>query len=326
MISEDDLIARYFAPMAGQGGLGLRDDAALVAIPDDEELVVTTDALAAGVHFFADDAPNSIARKALRVNLSDLAAKGAKPAGFLLSLALPKDWREEWLADFAAALAKDARDCRCPLLGGDTIRSPDGLFLSITAFGTVPRGTMVRRDRARASDRLYVSGTIGDAAAGLALHQGSPEWAAGLDADARGFLVDRYLHPQPRLALAPILRAHASAAMDISDGLVGDLTKMLRVSGLSAKVELLRIPFSDAARAALAADPSLRDLLLAGGDDYEILCTIPADRCQSLEREAQAARVIVTKIGEVTAAAAAPSFIDQEGRTVSFAHGSFSHF
>jgi thiamine-monophosphate kinase len=200
------------------------------------------------------------------------------------------------------------------------------LFLSITAFGTVPRGTMVRRDRARASDRLYVSGTIGDAAAGLALHQGSPEWAAGLDADARGFLVDRYLHPQPRLALAPILRAHASAAMDISDGLVGDLTKMLRVSGLSAKVELLRISFSDAARAALAADPSLRDLLLAGGDDYEILCTIPADRCQSFELEAQAARVIITSIGEVTEAAGAPNFIDQEGRTVSFAHGSFSHF
>src|SRR5436305_12469844 len=148
MISEDDLIARFFAPIAGQGGLGLRDDAGLIAIGADEELVVTADALAAGVHFFADDPPGAIARKALRVNLSDLAAKGAEPAGFLLSLALPRDWREEWLTQFADALAQDARLYACPLLGGDTIRSPDALFISITAFGTVPRGKMVRREAA----------------------------------------------------------------------------------------------------------------------------------------------------------------------------------
>jgi thiamine-monophosphate kinase len=327
MISEDDLIARFFAPMAGQGGLGLRDDAALVAIAADREVVITTDALAAGVHFFADDAPGSIARKALRVNLSDLAAKGAKPAGFLLSLALPKDWREEWLTDFAAALAEDARDFACPLLGGDTIRSPGALFLSITALGTLPRGAMVHRDRARTGDCIYVSGTIGDAAAGLALRKGgAPEWTAALDLNAREFLLDRYLHPQPRLALAPILGAHASAAMDISDGLVGDLTKMSRVSGVSAAIEIGRIPFSDSARAALAIDPSLRDLLLTGGDDYEILCAVAASRSQAFEQDALAAGVIVTKIGEVTGGADSPTFLDPEGRPVSFARGSFSHF
>jgi thiamine-monophosphate kinase len=324
LISEDDLIARFFAPIAGQGSLGLRDDAALVAIGGDEELVVTTDALAAGVHFFADDPPGAIARKALRVNLSDLAAKGASPAGFLLSLALTQVWREDWLTEFAHALAEDARKFRCPLLGGDTIRSPGEVFLSITALGTVPRGKMVRRDGAHAGDRLYLSGTIGDAAAGLMLRKHASD--KPLDAAARAFLLDRYMHPQPRLALAAVLRAHASAAMDISDGLVGDLTTMLRVSGVSARIELARIPFSDAARAALAADPSLHDRLITGGDDYEILCTVPPHETENFERAAKKALIDVTAIGMVEAGSDAPCFLDQDGTKKDFARGSFSHF
>ncbi|MEA2840472.1 MAG: thiamine-monophosphate kinase [Methylobacteriaceae bacterium] len=325
MISEDDLIARFFAPIAGQGGLGLRDDAALVAIGPDEELVVTADALAAGVHFFADDPPDSIARKALRVNLSDLAAKGATPAGFLLSLALPKDWREDWLRAFADALAEDARNLSCPLLGGDTIRSPGELILSITALGAVPRGEMVRRDGARVGDRIYVSGTIGDAAAGLMLRR-QKEAGASLDAHTRHFLLDRYLHPQPRLGLAPILRAYATAAMDVSDGVVGDLTKMLLVSSVSARIELPRIPLSDAVRSALAADPSLDELLLIGGDDYEILCTVPPHEIESFEAAATKALVDVTAIGVVEAGHDAPCFLDKHGTKKTFARGSFSHF
>jgi thiamine-monophosphate kinase len=324
MISEDDLIARFFAPMAGQGGLGLRDDAALLAIKPDEELVVTTDALAAGVHFFADDPPDSIARKALRVNLSDLAAKGANPAGFLLSLALPTDWQQDWLTKFADALSEDARRFACPLLGGDTIRSPGDLFISITALGTVPCGKMVPRTGARAGDRIFVSGTLGDAAAGLMLRRA--EWDKPLDARARDFLIDRYLHPQPRLALAPLLRAHASAAMDISDGLVGDLTKMLRVSGASARIELPRVPFSEAARAVLAANPDVLERLLTGGDDYEILCTVAPDAVESFEREAGAAAIGGTQIGEVSDGDGPPAFHDAKGRPVSFRRGSFSHF
>jgi thiamine-monophosphate kinase len=325
MISEDDLIARFFAPIAGQGGLGLRDDAALVSIGANEELVVTTDALAAGVHFFADDPPESIARKALRVNLSDLAAKGAMPAGFLLSLALPKDWQEAWLTKFTNALAQDAREFACPLIGGDTIRSPGELFLSITAFGAVPRGKMVRRDGARAGDRVYVSGTIGDAAAGLMLRR-QREASASLGQTARDFLLDRYLHPQPRLGLAPMLRAYATAAIDISDGLVGDLTKMLRVSGVSARIELPRIPLSDAVRSALAADPSVHERLLTGGDDYEILCTLPPHESGSFEAAAKKALVDVTAIGMVEAGHDAPCFLDKDGTKKTFARGSFSHF
>ena len=324
MISEDDLIARFFAPIAGQGGLGLRDDAAVVAIGPNEELVVTSDALAAGVHFFADDPPDSIARKALRVNLSDLAAKGADPAGFLLSLALPQDWREEWLRKFADALAQDARAYTCPLLGGDTIRSPGGLFLSVTAFGTVPRGTMVPRTSARAGDRIYVSGFLGDAALGLLLRKGALN--KPLDPGTRDILLDRYLHPQPRFALAPILRAHACAAMDISDGLIGDLTKMLRVSGVSGRVDLPRIPFSDAARAALKADANLEECLLTGGDDYEILCTVPPHRSASFEKAARSVHIAVTAIGTVEPGENPPCFLDENGRGREFRQGSFSHF
>jgi thiamine-monophosphate kinase len=325
MISEDDLIARFFAPVAGEGAFGLRDDAALLAVAADEELVVTADALAAGVHFFADDPPHSIARKALRVNLSDLAAKGAKPVGFLLSLALPKDWREDWLAHFAHALAEDAREFGCPLLGGDTIRSPGELFLSITAFGTVPRGKMVPRDGARPGDRIYVSGTIGDAAAGLLLRK-QKEPGLSMDRDGRAFLLDRYLHPQPRLALAPILRAHASAAMDISDGLVGDLTKMLRVSGVSATIDLSRIPLSNAARVAGEAEPKLYERLFTGGDDYEILCTVPPHESASFEGAARKVRVDVTAIGVAEAGIDAPCFRGKDGTRRHFARGSFSHF
>jgi thiamine-monophosphate kinase len=237
---------------------------------------------------------------------------------------LPKDWREEWLSAFANALADDACAFACPLLGGDTIRSPGGLFLSITAFGTVPRGKMVRRDGARAGDRIYVSGTIGDAAAGLMLRKHA--WDKPLHPGAGDFLLDRYLHPQPRLALAPILRAYATAAMDISDGLVGDLIKMLRVSGVSAQIELPRIPFSNEARAALATDASLYQRLLTGGDDYELLCTVPPHQSGGFEAAAKTAVIDVIPIGVVAAGNDAPRFIDKDGTKKDFAQESFSHF
>ena len=164
---EDELIARFFAPLAGPAGLGLRDDAALLKPPPGDDLVLTTDALVAGVHFFADDPPGAIARKALRVNLSDLAAKGARPLGFLLSLALPRDWSEDWLTAFADGLGADASAYDCPLAGGDTVATPGPLTLSVTAFGAVRPGRMVLRSGVKPGDRLYVTGTVGDAAIGL---------------------------------------------------------------------------------------------------------------------------------------------------------------
>lgn len=321
ILDEDSLIARFFAPIAGPGGLGLRDDAALIVPPPGHDLVVTVDGLVSGGHFFSDDPPAAIARKALRVNLSDLAAKGAAPLGFTLTLALPRDWNADWLAAFAQGLGEDAETYGCPLLGGDTVKASGALTLSITAFGAVPHGRMVPRTGARPGDRLYVSGTIGDAALGLQLRL-----AGGSVAESHTHLLDRYLYPRPRLVLREALLDYASGAMDISDGFVGDLRKMMRASGASAEVDLAAVPLSPAARHAVAEDDAAFDTAVTGGDDYEILASVPEAACDAYEAAAVAAGVPVTAIGRVIRGEAAPLFRDRDGIAKPFARGSFSHF
>lgn len=323
MSAEDRLIARYFGPLATHpGALGLTDDAAFVTPPPGHDLVLKTDAIIGGVHFFAEDDARTVAQKALRVNLSDLAAKGAAPLGFLVSLALPQGTSEEWLSGFAAGLRADAETYACPLFGGDTDRTPGPITISVAMVGTVPNGTMVRRAGARPGDRVFVTGTIGDAALGLVLRKGA-DWK--LSAPQRDHLLSRYLLPQPRNALAEAVRAHASAAMDISDGLVGDLTKLARVSGIAAQVDAARVPLSDAARAAVAADPAMLETALTGGDDFEIVCTVAPDRAESFRAAARAAQVPVAEIG-VVAAGEGASFRDARGTPMSFKRLSFSHF
>jgi thiamine-monophosphate kinase len=323
---EDHLIARYFRPLARHpGAFGLRDDAAALTPPPGCDLVLTTDGVIAGVHVFPDDPADAIARRALRVNLSDLAAKGAKPAGFLLSLALPASTEEAWLAAFAAGLGADADRYDCPLLGGDTDRTPGLLSVSIAAFGTLPTGTMVRRSGARPGDVLAVTGTIGDAALGLTLRQHAGA-GRGLSAEARRHLLARYLQPEPRTALADALRAHASAALDVSDGLAGDLAKLCRASGVSAQVEVAQVPLSDAARAMLAAEPALLERALTGGDDYEILAAIPAGNLERFRAGAAAAGTALTVIGRVEAGEAAPRLLGADRRPLAFERPSFSHF
>jgi len=322
--SEDSLIARFFAPLAGEGGLGLRDDAACLSPMLGHDLVLTADALVETVHFLPGDPPGSVARKALGVNVSDLAAKGADPAGFLLSLALPDDWTEAWLADFAAGLGDAARDFSCPLLGGDTVKARGALTLSVTAVGQVPAGRMVRRTTARDGDALCVTGTIGDAALGLRLRS-APAWTEGLSVDEKACLSDRYLHPQPRHRFAAALRAHAGAAMDVSDGLAGDLAKMMRASGVTAEVEVEQVPLSPAARKAVGADPGVIDLALTGGDDYEILCAVPQKSLDSLLKEADSVGVALSVIGRVVAGDSLPLF-RRQGSERRFHAGSYSHF
>ena len=324
--SEDELIARFLAPLAGPGGLGLRDDAALATPRPGDDLVVTKDMLVAGVHFFPDDPPDAIARKALRVNLSDLAAKGATPTGFLLGLALPRDWTEVWLEAFCAGLGEDARTFACPLLGGDTVAMPGPLTISITAFGEVEAGRMVPRTGARAGDALYVTGAIGDAALGLRLRAGAPQdmhWSDALDATAAAALRARYLLPQPRLALRGAL-AHARAAMDVSDGLVGDLAKMLALEGLTARITATDVPLSSAARAAITVEPDLLATALTGGDDYEILCAVAPDERPAFERAAQAAGVAVSRLGNAEAGEGDAVVVDARG--MSIAGSRFQHF
>jgi len=323
---EFELIARYFAPLAGRGGLGLLDDAGLLRPARGYEIVVTADALVAGVHFFSDDPPASIARKALGVNLSDLAAKGAAPDGFVLTLALTADCTQDWLAAFAQGLGAMAQEGACPLIGGDTVSTTGPLTLSITAFGSVPAGRMVLRSGARPGDVVAVTGTIGDGALGLKVHgPARPAWVSMLPEAERAYLVDRYLHPRPRLALAPALQAHANAAMDVSDGLVGDLGKLLAASKMGAEIDLDAVPLSPAARLAVMADLALAELAWTGGDDYEILCTVSEEEYSSLSGAAEAAGFGLSRIGRVTAEAGSVRYVEA-GHPRAFARGSFAHF
>jgi thiamine-monophosphate kinase len=321
---EDTLISRYFKPLATDpGAFGLTDDAAVLnALGDD--IVVTTDAIVEGVHFLSGDPPDTVARKALRVNLSDIAAKGAEPAGFVLTLAL-RSPDDAWLAPFARGLGEDARLFGCPLLGGDTVSTPGPLMISITAFGRVPSGKMVHRSGAKPGDRIVVTGTIGDAALGLELIRGG---AAGVHADAaaRDMLVRRYRIPQPRTALAQAVRDHAHAAMDVSDGLAGDLAKLCAASGVSAVIDAPGIPLSAAAASLLARGTVGIERIVSGGDDYEILCAIPENRFEAFAQDADTAKVAVTSIGTVIAGTSAPKFLDAQGREIPLPRLSYSHF
>jgi thiamine-monophosphate kinase len=323
---EDRLIARHFRPLARHpGALGLADDAALLTPPPGCDLVLTTDGIIAGVHVFPADPADAIARRALRVNLSDLAAKGAKPAGFLLAVALPVGTTDEWLAGFVRGLSADADHYGCPLLGGDTDRTPGPLSVSITAFGSLPTGTMVRRGGSRPGDTLFVTGTVGDAALGLHLRK---DLRAGgsLTPAQRDHLLTRYLLPEPRNALAETLRTHASAALDISDGLAGDLAKLCRASGVTGQIDVAQVPLSDAARALIKADPMLLEHALTGGDDYEILAAVPAGRVEGFRAGARAAGVAVTEIGRVDAGDAPSQFIGPDRRPLAFDRPAYSHF
>jgi thiamine-monophosphate kinase len=324
--AEDSLIARYFRPLATDpGAFDLGDDAAVLKALG-EDIVVTTDAIVEGVHFLLHDPPDTVARKALRVNLSDLAAKGATPAGFVLTLAL-READDAWLTLFSRGLGSDSGLFGCPLLGGDTVSTPGPLMISITAFGRVPAGKMVRRSGARPGDRVVVTGTIGDAALGLdILKGGAAADVLAKDDAAKAMLVGRYRVPQPRNALAQAVRDHASAAMDVSDGLAGDLAKLCRASGVSAAIDAPGIPLSAPAAALLAHGTVGIEAIVSGGDDYEILCAIPEDRFEAFAEAARLAGVAVTCIGTVIAGTSLPKVLDVRGREIALPRLSYSHF
>ena len=327
---EDRMIARHFKPLAtAPGAFGLVDDAAAIVPPAGHDLVLKADAIVGGTHFFPDDPPAAIARKALRVNLSDLAAKGATPLGYLLSLALPAGIDDDWLAEFAAGLGDDAERYACPLYGGDTVRSPGPVMVAVSVFGAVPHGRMLMRAGARAGDLVVVTGTIGDAALGLRLRQDADvgsRWR--LTAEERAHLIDRYLLPRPRNAAALALREHAAGGMDVSDGLVGDLGKMCRASGVTAEVDVATVPLSVAARKAIAADPGLIEPALTGGDDFEVLASVGEAQWEPLRQAAEAVGAPVTVIGRFRAAGGEgpQAVFVSHGRRLSFAHPSYSHF
>ena len=324
MSGEFQLIEDYFAPLAGPAGLGLRDDAALLTPSPDCQIVATADALVAGVHFFAEDAPDLIARKALRVNLSDLAAMGARPLGYLLTAAWPAPPEASWIAGFVAGLAADQEAFEIPLLGGDTTGTPGPLTLSVTALGEVASGRALRRDQARPGDRIYLSGSLGDGALGLALQQGKLE---GLSDRHRAALIARYRLPQPRIGLGRALseRGLARVAIDLSDGLAADLGHVLAASGVAGEIDGQSLPLSEAARAALALSPESLTLILSGGDDYELLFTAPAEQASAIAALAEALGLALTPIGEIKAGQGL-TIRDRAGRPIELKDAGWTHF
>jgi thiamine-monophosphate kinase len=308
------LIGKYFRPLAGPGSLDLRDDAAVLTPPAGRDLVLTADAMVGGIHFLPGDPPDLIGRKLLRVNLSDLAAKGATPFGYLITVSTPRDTPESWFATFAAGLAQDQAEFGVSLLGGDTTSTPGPVSLSLTAIGHVTPGTMVFRSGASDGDGIWVTGTIGDGALGLAV-------ATGRLADPTGFLLDRYRLPRPRVGLA--IGGVASAGMDISDGLVQDLGHICRASSLAADIEAALVPLSLQART--AGEPWL-ETCLTGGDDYELLLAVPPAR-ESALREAAAARgVPVTRIGGFHSGPPGVMVRAANGEPLALTKGGWSHF
>ena len=319
---EFELIRRYFAPLAGPGSLSLTDDAAILQPRPGWSVVATVDTVISSVHFLPDDPPDLIARKALRVNLSDLAAMGAEPLGYLLVTAFPADTDEDWVARFARGLAEDQAEFGIGLLGGDTAATPGPLSLTITALGQVENGRALLRSGASPADRVYVSGTLGDGAFGLKLAKGA---GARLSQEAREFLLDRYHLPQPRLRLGRRLVGIATAALDVSDGLAADLGHICKTSKVGASIEAVRIPLSPAARAMIEAREASREEALAGGDDYELLFTAPAHAEPALARIAAELDLPLTRLGEIRAEPGL-DVLDEGGRPIPLGSGGYRHF
>jgi len=318
------LIARLFAPLARNypGALGLGDDAALMDVPAGQQLVLTMDSMVAGVHFFADDPPDLIARKLIRVNLSDLAAKGARPFAIMLSAAFPQDVGMEWLRSFAEGLAQDCRYYDLSLIGGDTVATPGPLTLTVTAFGLAGQGRALLRSAGRDGDGVFLTGTLGDAALGLLTRQGG---FPGLNPELRDHLTQRYLLPCPRTALGPQLVGVAHAAMDVSDGLIQDIGHLCRQSGLGAVIRAADLPLSDAARQVVDLDPSLLSAILGGGDDYEIVFTAPLEHADKIARLADDAGTRVTAIGYLRSGTDVV-VEDGQGRPLDLARAGWRHF
>jgi thiamine-monophosphate kinase len=315
-LGEFEIIARIFRPLAAgrEGALGLRDDAALIDIPRGRRLVVTADALVSGIHFLVDDPPELIARKMLRVNLSDLAAMAAAPIAYFMTCCLPATIDESWLAVFANGLAQDQAEFGITLMGGDITATPGPLSFSVTALGSVRPGQELRRSTAHAGDLVAVSGSIGDAALGLAVLRGKIPPSAGTE-----YLVSRYRLPEPRIGLGQRLAGLATAAMDVSDGLAGDLARICEASGLGAVIEASKVPLSASSRAIVARDPAWLATILTGGDDYELLFTLPPGN------EDELAGLPVTIIGRMHPKGGVV-VLDDAGRTLELGAGGYRHF
>jgi thiamine-monophosphate kinase len=321
-IGEFERIRRFFAPLAGPGALDLLDDAALIDCDAGRRLVVTADAIVEGVHYLPDDPPELVARKLLRVNLSDLAAMGARPLHYLLTTALPAARGADWVAAFARGLEEDQRRFQVSLLGGDSVATPGPAALSLTAIGEIAAGMEIRRSGALAGDLVWVSGTIGDAYLGLAVLRGA---YSQLAPEHRAGLVSRFRVPEPRVELGPRLRGIAHAMIDVSDGLLADLGHICETSQVSARVELEALPLSAAARTVADQQVHLRATLAAGGDDYELLFTAHTGATKAIEELSLGLELPITMIGSIERGEGV-RLVDSEGRALTVDHAGYHHF
>ncbi len=321
-LGEFERIARFFAPLAAPGALGLVDDIALIDGPDGLQYALTTDTIVEGVDYFPADPPGLVAQKLLRVNLSDLAAKGARPFGYLLTTVLPPARDEGWLEAFSAGLALDQGEFAIGLLGGDSSATSGPTTLAVTAIGTVAKGKAVLRSGAQPGDAIMVSGTIGDSTLGLAALKGELDGVSPADRD---FLIDRYRRPQPRLALGQNLAGCVSAMIDVSDGLIADLGHLCIASRAGALIHVAKVPHSAAARNALNISRKSVAALLGGGDDYELLFTARPAMVGAVGAAARAAGVVVTHIGEMEASEGVRA-IDAEGKPMPIDVAGYVHF
>ncbi len=331
MSTEDEFVRRYLAPLASghSASLDLADDCACLSPPPGRDLVLKTDPIIAGLHFFADDAPADIAWKALAVNISDLAAKAATPDCYLMSLTFPAPPQDDWMQSFAQGLAAAQDALGCHLIGGDTDISPNSkLTISITVIGTVAAGKMVRRASAKPGDVLFVSGTIGDAALGLAIRKahGSDSIRGQLSASDQKYLLKRYSRPEPRIGLSQALATYAGAAMDLSDGLIKDAQRMCRASGIDATLEAAKVPVSAPAQRWLSAGLDDRTALLTAGDDYEILVAVAPENAPAFQAAAADGGITVTEIGSCREGDGRVTVRDPEGQELSIFRSGYDHF
>lgn len=324
-MDEFALIREFFAPLSRgfDGGLGLTDDAAILPCSNEVDFIVTKDALSEGVHFIGTESPRLLAQKALRVNLSDLAAMGAKPMAYLLAVMLPHHVDSAWVAEFARGLQEDQDTFGIYLAGGDTIATKGPLTFSITAIGTAPAGKALRRSHAQAGDRIFVTGTLGDSALGLELLHRKINIA--MQKEARQFLESRYFLPEPRVAAGQRLISLATSCMDISDGLVQDMSHICRASETGAVMEIQKLPLSSAARTLVQEDASLWPAIFSGGDDYELLFTVPEARVPEVASLADELKLPMTDIGHMKAESGA-TLLDDRGKPVKIDAPGFRHF
>ena len=319
-MGEFDLIARYFTRPARRAVVGVGDDCALWQPQAGMQLAISTDMLVEGRHFLSTVSPQRLGHKSLAVNLSDLAASGAKPLAFTLSLALPRI-DEAWLKGFSEGLLALADLHQCELIGGDTTQGP--LTIGITVFGEVPPGDALLRNGAQVGDDIYISGSVGDARLALEVFRGN------LSVSAEDFESSRLRmeQPEPRVALGMALRGIANACIDVSDGLAGDLGHMLKASQTGAVLTTDWIQDSAAISVALQALPFARrlDMALAGGDDYELLFTAPPDQADAVQEAANDCDVSITCIGRITSGSGL-QVLDAQGLPMSRRFASFDHF